>query len=38
MLLERSESVKAKLYWDSLTTEQELWALTKMGFFEMGRV
>jgi hypothetical protein len=26
----------AKLYWDSLTPAQEVWALRKMGFFEMG--
>ena len=24
-------------YWDSLTPEQEVWALRKMGFFRMGQ-
>jgi hypothetical protein len=26
----------AKEYWDSLTLEQEVWALRKIGFFGMG--
>jgi len=26
----------AKAYWDSLTLEQEAWALRKMGFHRMG--
>lgn len=29
---------EAKAYWDSLTVEQEIWALQKMRFFEMGRI
>ena len=28
---------EAKAYWDSLTPEQEVWPLRKMGFFQMGR-
>ena len=28
---------EAKVYWDSLTPEQEVWALRKMGFFKMGQ-
>jgi hypothetical protein len=28
----------AKEYWDGLTTEQEVWVLRKMEFFEMGRL
>ena len=28
---------EAAAYWDSLTVEQEVWALRKMGFFRMGR-
>jgi hypothetical protein len=27
---------EAKAYWDSLTPEQEAWALRKTGFFKMG--
>lgn len=27
---------EAKAYWDSLTTDQEIWALRKIGFFERG--
>jgi len=26
----------AKAYWDSLTVEQEVWALKKMRLFQMG--
>jgi hypothetical protein len=26
----------AKEYWDSLTPEQEVWALRKMGYFKIG--
>jgi hypothetical protein len=29
---------EAKRYWDSLTPEQEAWALQKMQFAEMGEV
>ena len=28
---------EAKAYWDSLTGEQEVWALRKMGFFKIGK-
>jgi hypothetical protein len=28
---------EAEAYWDSLTQEQEVWALTKMGYFKIGR-
>ena len=27
---------EAKAYWDSLTPEQEVWALRKMGYFKIG--
>ena len=27
---------EAVAYWDSLTTEQEVWALRKMGYFKIG--
>jgi hypothetical protein len=26
-----------KAYWDSLTEEQEIWALRKMGYFKIGQ-
>jgi len=29
---------EAKTYWDSLTPQQEGWALRKMGFHAFGRV
>jgi hypothetical protein len=28
---------EAKAYWDSLTGEQEVWALRKIGFFKIGK-
>ena len=28
----------AKAYWDSLTPQQEAWALCKMGFAQMGQL
>jgi len=28
---------EAKIYWDSLTPEQEVWALRKMGYFKIGQ-
>ncbi len=28
---------EAKCYWDSLTAQQEAWALRKLGFHAMGR-
>jgi hypothetical protein len=27
---------EAKVYWDSLTEAQEVWALRKMGYFRIG--
>ena len=27
----------AAAYWDSLTPEQEVWALRKMGYFKLGQ-
>ncbi len=27
---------EAKVYWDSLTEAQEVWALRKIGYFEIG--
>jgi hypothetical protein len=32
----RPEGLEARAYWDSLTPEQEAWALRKMGFHRMG--
>jgi hypothetical protein len=28
---------EAKAYWDSLTEAQEVWALRKMGYFNIGK-
>jgi hypothetical protein len=28
---------EARAYWKALTPEQEVWALRKMGFFDMGK-
>ena len=28
---------EAVAYWDSLTPEQEVWALRKMGYFKLGQ-
>jgi hypothetical protein len=34
---QRVREREAKAYWDSLPPAQEVWALLKMGFFEMGQ-
>jgi len=28
---------ESKVYWDSLTEAQEVWALRKMGYFKIGK-